>query len=236
MRIRSGLGLLASLALVASGVEAQAVSNQFRVMPRAGYVRFDRATSLQNTGMVNIAAEYAFTPMLSAGINFGAGRAETYGQDFLTSLTFGGETFIQQVRQPVTLIDVAATATARLPIGGSFEPYVTGGVGSYTLYLDPQVSGGPRNYARMSAQVGGGVAVNFSQRATLMLDVRDLILTNYRRDRLGPVTGSDILFAEDLPLPPKAKDTLHNIVLSIGFGFVPGGQRTPSNGGSEDSQ
>ena len=235
MRIRSGLGLLAALALVASDVEAQAVSNSFRVTPRASYVSFDRASSLKSAPMVNIGAEYMFNSMFSAGFNFGAGRAETRGEDFITTLTFNNATFVQQIRQPVTLIDVAATATAKIPLAGRVAPYVTGGVGAYTMYLDPQVSGGSRNFSRMSAQVGGGLMMSFSERSSVSLDVRDLILTKYRRDRLGPVTSSNVLFAEDLPMPPEAKETLHNIVFSLGFGFVPGGARTTGNGGDEDN-
>jgi hypothetical protein len=134
----------------------------------------------------------------------------------------------------VTLIDVAATATARIPLAGRIAPYVTGGVGAYTLYLDPQVSGGQRNYSRMSMQAGGGLMMSFSERSSLSFDVRDLILTKYRRDRLGPVTNPNVLFSEDLPTPPEAKETIHNLVFSLGFGFVPGGARNTTNGGEDD--
>ena len=113
------------------------------------------------------------------------------------------------------------------------EPYLTGGAGLYTFFLDPQANAGTAgDFSRVSALLGGGLRVRLSQAAGVTLDVRDLVLTNFDRARLGPSdarfrTG---IYPEDFAVPPKARDIVHNVLFSIGFTWTParlGGEGAP---------
>jgi hypothetical protein len=107
---------------------------------------------------------------------------------------------------------------------GRFTPFVIGGLGVYTLYLNPQVNASPRRLSNMSATLGGGVDLLLGKSGSVQLGLRDLILTDFRRDFLNPSEPRffETRFAEDLPSPPAAKNTVHNFQLTLGFSFRPG--------------
>jgi hypothetical protein len=231
----AGATLLVALASAAGAQEAEpaaagarAVSTVGSVTPRGGYARFDRASSIRPSAFLAVDATYQITPAFAVGPSLTVARASTYGEDYLTAFTFGDPskgdtTFIFANQQPVTVVDVGAIATARLLAGSRFAPYLTGGVGAYSLYLDPQQVNDSKRYTFLSAMVGGGVDLQMSQQAGIRLDVRDQIFMNYDRRRLNPADArfQNTRFVEDLPAPPANKSTLHNLMFSVGFTFRP---------------
>ena len=222
--------LVAALALPELG-GAQVLARQFVVTPRGGYIAFDRASSLENAGYIGVDANYGLTSMLAIGATFAAGRAQTRGTDFIAGMPFGDTTFLVAVTQPVGVVNAGVTATLRLPFGSRLSPYATGGIGGYTLYLDPQVVGGPERFSRLSGLLGAGINFQMGQTTGIQLDLRDMIFTGYRRARLDPTAAQfqAARFNEDLPSPPAPKSTLNNLVFSIGFSFrpTPSGTTTP---------
>lgn len=233
MRFLRCLPVLAALALPQAG-GAQVLARQFVVAPRGGYIAFARASSLENAGYIGVDANYGLTNMIAIGATFAAARAQTRGSDFIAGMPFGDTTFLVAVTQPISMVNAGVTATVRLPLAGRIDPFLTGGVGGYTLYLDPQVVGGPQRFSRLSALVGGGVNFQLGSSTGILLDVRDMIFTGYRRHRLDPTASQfqDARYREDLPAPPADKSTLNNIMLSIGFTFrpTPSGTSTPEGG------
>jgi len=209
------------------------------VTPRAGYARFDRASSIKPAPFLAVEAAYQLTPNISFGPALTVSRGQTYGEDYLTALTFGDPskgdtTFILANQQPVTLVDVGAIVTARMP-GTRYSPFVTGGVGAYSLYLDPQQSNDSRRYTHLSTMVGGGLDLQFSRQAGIRLDVRDQIFSGYDRRRLNPadIRFQNTRFVQDLPAPPENKSVLHNFLLSVGFTFRPSLPTGEGEGGSD---
>ena len=65
-----------------------------------------------------------------------------------------------------------------------------------------------------------------------------MIFTRYRRSRLDPSLGRNpnIYFLEDFPPPPAPKSTVHNIMFSLGFRYVPGLRATAEGDPQEERQ
>lgn len=215
---------------------------QFVITPRGGYIRFDRASSLRAGPSIGIDAQYNFSRLFSLGTNFTFARANTRGEDFLTTLTYGlsstgDTTFVFGVQQPVSIVDAQLATMLHVPAYGRFSPFVTGGGGVYILYLDPDANRGSTRIVRPALSVGAGVDVRLSRVAGIRLDVRDQIFTRYDRDRLRP---SDSRFQnprvlEGFALPPESKRTVNNIMVNLGFTFTPRGS-DEQTGPREDDQ
>jgi hypothetical protein len=220
MRFLSG-SVLAILAIAHTGY-AQSGSDRFTVNPRFGYIAFDKASGLESSPYGGLSVQYQIGDMIGIGLTGSGSRPQTRGEDFIAALYLGDTTFLYEVTQPVTMLDLGLEATIKLPVS-RFSPYLTGGVGSYTLYLDPQANSRPEKFQRMSMMFGGGVNLRFGDRFGVLLDLRDHIFTNYRRDRLNPVNSAALntRFFEDFPAPPASKETVHNFAFSLGFSFVP---------------
>lgn len=233
MRLIHGAAVLALLA-VSSVAHAQQEAQQWTISPRAGWVNYQREASLQNSQFLGLDVSYNLSRMFSVGTNLSVARPQTRGEDFVSSLTFGiptdgDTTYYFAVTQPVTVFDVGINATARFPLA-RFSPYITGGIGSYSLYTNPQVNRESRRTSAMSGNVGGGISMQLSSNAGIYFDVRDQIFTKYNRERLRPSEArfSEPRFPEEFVIPPAPKETLHNFQFSIGFSFTPRG--------AEDSQ
>ena len=210
----------------------------FTLMPHVGMVRFSRYAGLENAPAIALDARYDLTPRIAIGTAIGLARANTRGSDFITALRYGDPargdtTLIFRLQQPVTMLDASLNATVTLPAFARLEPYVTGGAGLYTFFLDPQANAGTaRDFSRMSALLGGGLRLRLSSAAGLTLDVRDLVLTNFDRDRLAPSDARfrTNVYPEDFPAPPPTRDVLHNLLFSVGFTWTPArfpGEGTP---------
>ncbi len=223
MRISTAVGLI-SLAAVTSVAESQTFSRQFQITPRGGYIRYDDASAIKDAGAVGVDAMYNFTRMFSVGAGLMVSRTVTEGSNFISQLRFGDTTFLFAVQQPLSILDASVNATARFPVG-RFSPFVTGGVGSYKIYMDPQANAAPRQFSRMAFQLGGGINIGLGRRSGLILEVRDLIYTDFDRRRLNPNTSAALLnsrFNEDVPKVSESKTSLNNLVFSLGFSFSPG--------------
>ena len=214
---------------------------QFVITPRGGYLHFDRASSLKPGPSIGLDAQYNFTRAFSIGTNFTFSRANTRGEDFLATLTYGlpatgDTTFVFGVRQPVSVVDAQVAAMLHAPTFGRISPFVTGGGGVYVLYLDPDANRGSTRIARPALSAGGGVDVRLTRVAGIRLDVRDQVFLNYDRERLRP---TDTRFRnervlEGYPLPPAAKRTINNFMVSLGFTFTPRGSDEQTGPQEED--
>ena len=230
MRLPLRVATLAVLAF-ASTAGAQATSpavaptpmrQQFSVTPRAGYIAFDEASGIGNAAALGLDAAYQFTNMFGVSLAATFSRPVTRGDDFIGAMYIGDTTFLYRAEQPITVADINLGATVRMPFG-AFVPYLRGGVGGYTLYLDPQASGPSNRVQKMSVSVGGGLGYQFNDRVGVALDVRDMIFMNFDRDRLNPLNAAsrETRFIEDFPTPPTEKKTVHNLALQLGFTFFP---------------
>lgn len=202
----------------------------FTLMPHVGMLAFSKYSGLEKGPAIGLDARYDLMPRLSLGTSVTLSRANTRGDDFITALRYGDPskgdtTFIFRLQQPVTMLNASLDATIAVPsFSARIEPYLTGGAGLYSFFLDPQANAGSsRDFSRLSALLGGGLRVRVSQAAGVTLDVRDLVLTNFDRERLAPSdarfrTG---IYPEDFPTPPAAKDIVHNLLFSIGFTWTP---------------
>ena len=229
MRLTATLGIAVSLFAAAPVMAQAAQARQWLVSPRAGIMKYERGAAIRPAPFLGVDATYYITPMFGIGPSITIARSKTNGDDFITALNFGipsdGDTTLYfGVTQPVTTFDANMLGTARMPFG-RFTPFLVGGVGVYTLYLNPQLNGEARRLSNMSVTLGGGVDVVLGNSGSLQLSVRDLVLHNLRREFLNPADRRfvETRFAEDLPQPSEVETYPHNIQFSIGFSFRPGG-------------
>jgi hypothetical protein len=215
--------------------------HQFVITPRGGYLHFDRASSLKPGPSVGLDAQYQFTRAFSVGTNFSFSRANTRGEDFLATLTYGlptvgDTTFIFGVRQPISVVDAQVAAMVHAPAYGRFSPFVMGGAGVYVLYLDPDANRGSTRIARPALSGGAGIDVRLSRMAGIRLDVRDQVFLNYDREKLRPTDSRfrNQRVLEGYPLPPTPKSTINNIMVSLGFTFTPRGSDEQTGPREED--
>jgi hypothetical protein len=216
---------------IAGRAPAQAPPGEFAVTTRLGAVRFDRAASLETAPFVGLDAEYSVSRLFGLGTAINVTRPNTRAEDFVTVVTFGipttgDTTSFFYTGQAVSLVEGSLIATLRLP-AGRITPFVLGGGGYYAMFLDPQINRGSKRLTGPTATVGGGVFYQLSERAGIQLDVRDMMQFDYQADRLSPGLGRNpnIFFVEDFPQPPERKSTVHNLVFSLGFRYVPRGDR-----------
>jgi hypothetical protein len=117
------------------------------------------------------------------------------------------------------------------PFTGTLQPYLSGGFGGYTIYLDPPkadqaASTGYESFSDLMFSIGIGIDWALGSAGGLRLAVVDMIYTNWEREKLNPVAPAyqTNLFPDLLPPPPDEKSTLHNINLQLAFTFVAGGR------------
>ena len=206
---------------------------------RGGIESFDKAASIDKSAFMGIDAMYGINKWLSIGPVLTLGRPNTTGSDFISVITYGvlnlGDTTnFFKAAQPITVLDGALNARVQLP-GRKLSPYVTIGLGGYTLFLDVQANRGERHKNGMSFNAGVGLLYQLSDRAGLTLDVRSATFTNYDRTVLDPRIVCEpfvpattqcprveyTIFKEDFAPPPAAKKTVTNFLFSFGFSYVP---------------
>ena len=226
------VALLSSLALSAGVAGAQLAPKQFSVTTRLGTLTPERAASMDAQALVGLDAEYNLSKYFGIGTAVDVSRGNTRREDFLTRLRFGqaavagGDSiYYQYVSQPVNLVNLGLMGTLRYP-GKKITPFVTGGVGTYVMILDAQINGKETRKNDLSLTGGAGVSFKLSDRAGIQLDVRTVQLQGFSRDFLNPARGREVLtvpFPEDFPMPPAAKNTALNTMISLGFRYIPGG-------------
>jgi opacity protein-like surface antigen len=207
--------------------------SQVSILVRLGAQSFDKASSIEPAAFVGLDAMYGVNSWLSIGPAINLGRPQTTGEHFISSLTYGivgagDTTTFYNATQPVAVLDGALNARVKFLGGSKIQPYATGGVGGYIVFMDPQTMRGDKRMSGMAFNAGAGLLYQFSDRAGVALDLRSNTYTSYDRTELDPrdnlltqarVEGT--LFREDFPLPPATKSTVTNFSLSIGFQYVP---------------
>ena len=226
MKIVRTLGLTAALAAcVAVSSYGQVQPGRLQVTPYAGVLLMDNASALNNMPILGIEG------LVYANQNVGIGFYGSYSQgesdgSFFPAMRWDvgpDTTLLIHVGQDVSALTYGAIAKLGLD-AGRLSPYVAGGVGGYTVFLDPQSNDRPRRMGDFMYQFGGGFHYSIGESVGVRLDVRDLIFTGFDRDDLYPVAE---LFQTDVfleAMPPEAKSTIHNISLTIGFTAYMGGR------------
>ena len=218
------------LAFSATALEAQIQPGSFSVTTRLGAMSPEDASSRDMAGLVGLDTEYSFNRYVGLGLAIDVSRGNTTREHFVASYKYGTSTagggdtvFYQYLSQPVTTLNFGVYGTLRLPVGERFSPFVMGGVGTYTMILDAQVSGSAQRKVEMSAMFGAGAFLRFSESTGLQFDVRAIQMQDYDRMFLDPSKGQspNMVFFEDFPDVPPAKNTALNTVFTIGFRYIP---------------
>jgi hypothetical protein len=222
---------VALLALSAGALEAQVQPRSFSVTTRLGALSPERSASLDMAGLVGLDTEYSFTRWAGIGATVDVARGNTRREDFVARYRYGnpgvggGDTvFYQYLSQPVNTINLGIYGVLRAP-SQRFAPFVMAGVGTYSLFLDAQVSGSAQRKVEMSYLFGGGAWYRFSETTGIQFDARVLQMQKYDRGFLDPSKGRNpnTVFPEDFPTVPAAKNTAMNTIFTLGFRYIPGG-------------
>jgi hypothetical protein len=225
------VGALALLAVTTGAVGAQVQPKQFSITTRLGAMSPERSASMDVAGLIGLDTEYSFTRWLGLGANVDVTRGNTRREDFLARYRYGdpgvggGDTiYYQYLSQPVNTVNLGAYGVLRAP-STKFSPFVMGGVGVYTMVLDAQVAGTAKRKVETSYTFGAGAWLRLSESSGIQLDVRALQMTNFDRGFLDPSGGRNpnVVFPEDFPAPPAAKNTALNTIITLGFRYIPGG-------------
>lgn len=196
----------------------------FVVTPAIGIQAYDSRSAFKRAaGAAAMDFTYRFTPRIGVGVSLGVAIPETDGEYFpLVRQQAGDTSLYYRVSQRVTEYTYGVHASGMLPMG-RFTPFALAGLGRYTFTMDPQATGGTRRYSGPLYLLGGGINVPLGDVAGFTIDVRDLILASFERERLD---ATDPLFRDDrfdaIPAgKPGPRSTVHNIRVSLGVSFVP---------------
>jgi len=244
---RAAWGVACAVLLLAPmGAGAQqddaATERLWRVVPSFGAFIYDEASALEDAPFFGGELSFPVSEFISLGTSITFARPEVDGQQFPYALfqVANDSLVLFEVGQQVTQLSYAALASVGSDFG-RVRVYGQGGIGGWTVFMDPQSQtslakiGGEDNMSGILIPVGAGVVFDVGSRAGIRLDVRDEIYTDFDRERLNPVeprffndcTDHDqqltVCFPELNPTPTEASSTLHNIRLTLGFEFTPGG-------------
>lgn len=187
------------------------------------------------------------TSNLGVGFTLDYLRTETDDDVFPLAqfrFTDSDSTVLFALKQPVAIFQFQVNGGLGAE-WGAMRGDVFGGVGAYVLYTDPQISGaptstgGPITLSDFLFSFGGSVQFRVSENSGIELSVRDVVFTGYERELLYPLReairvcnfGSTLFarseacqnerFPELNPVPPEEKSTVHNVILSLAFSFLP---------------
>ena len=218
------------LAVPASFLGAQVEPKSFSVTTRIGSLTAERAASLERAGLLGLDTEYALNKWFGIGTAIDVSRGNSTKQDFLGRYRYGSagvgggdSIYYQYLGQPVNTINLSAIGVLRYP-SKRISPYVMGGVGTYVMLLDAQVSGSARRKNDLSYTGGGGLWIKLSEKTGLQFDARAVTYTKYDRAFLDPSKGRlpNFSFPQDFPLPPAKKNTALSTMFTVGFRYIPG--------------
>jgi hypothetical protein len=229
---RKTFAILATLALAsAGGLGAQVVPRQFQIGPRGGSISFDDASCIQSSGALGVDAAYFLNRTFGIGFVLDLARPVTEGSCFPAEFSFGDTVFVYRVQQPLTVLNAQIQGVASFTMG-RLSPFVAFGVGSYQMYLDPQVDGAPSSFSDLAYSFGGGVTVRTSETSGIRFEIRDNVFTNFDREKLNPIdprfraNRTDPFYTQPrfprlVTVPTDPKETLHNWTFMVAFSFVP---------------
>jgi hypothetical protein len=238
---------LAALATAVSHGRAQVVEPGNFDVGVGGGVMFhpNHSAIVSSSPFINMHSTIFITENFGLGFALDYSRTETDDDIFpLAQFQFptADSTIFVAMRQPMALFHYQFTAAAGLPIGNSLYGYLTGGIGGYTIYLDPQQNEAPDSHSDLSLSIGAAMKFRVAGSSAIEIGVRDFIYTGFERDVLNPTfdracrEGSENRYAgrfcpnERYPLLnpeyssadwSEAQSTVHNIVVTAAFTFVP---------------
>lgn len=219
-----------------------ATERLWRVIPSFGAFIYDEASALEDAPFFGGELMFPVSEFISLGTSITFARPEVDGQQFPYALfqIANDSLILFEVGQQVTQLSYAGLASVGSDFG-RVRVYGQAGIGGWTVFMDPQAQtslakiGADDNMSGILIPVGAGIVFDVGSRSGIRLDVRDEIYTDFDRDRLNPVeprffndcTDHDqqlvVCFPELNPTPTEASSTLHNIRLTLGFEFTPGG-------------
>lgn len=213
------------LPVLARPAYGQFEPHRYLIGARLGETSYDKSSGIDKGPMLGVDGTYFFNRSIGLGFMLDVTRPETKGEFFPAELTFGDTTFLYEVRQPLTIVQVGAQLVLQAPMG-SFAPYVSAGAGWYRFFLDPAVSNGNKTFTHPMYSLGGGLNIRLSESSGLRFEVHDFVHTDFDRSRLNPVGPrfQPTRFPDAIVPPEAAKSRTHNIQLALAFSFVPGGQ------------
>lgn len=231
-RLASGVLALLAMPALALGQQAQ---GSWGVDVIGGMQGYDNASGLKSGAFVGAAALYQVTSRIAVGPSLQYTRNSSDETFFTGVLDFGADSArVYQVGQTVNTLHYTFDGRFDLMPQNELDPYVTGGIGGYTMYLETQANDGHQRFSDLMFQFGGGIRWSISEAAGVSLDVRDVVYTNYDRDVLNPIRpihwncaepgnpASGCRFPDAEVATPDAKDTIHNLRFAIGLTFIPG--------------
>jgi hypothetical protein len=221
----------------------------FEISALGGYQWFDDAAALNGSPTIGFRAmsprSVLGVPGLTFGVTAAFARPTTRGDYFPWNRQIyysdinrrNDTTLVFEVSQRVTMVHYGAELGFRA--GGAAGPTrglmdlraialeVSGGIGGYAFYEDPEQNRRNEVHAKPALSLGGGLGIPMPGNAMLRFRVDDLIFTGFDREWFSL---HDPLFAEELfqnpeRTPPAPKSTVHNLRLSVQFSFVPGAGR-----------
>ena len=229
------LALLITGALAADteSASAQVTPRQFQIAVEAGWQTYDQSSALDGAPIGGIKALYWLNRQIGVGAHLNAGRPVTRGDyfpyvrhSFLSNDESNDTTLLYTVNQRVTHLQVGVDGALRYEFG-RIAPFVSGSIGYYRMFLDPQELNGLADINGTAFALGGGLELRVAANSGIKVGVSDEIFTDFDRDRFCTnCTGSYRLLQEDRfpnpnPPPPAKKSTVHNLRFILGFNFVP---------------
>lgn len=227
---------------------SQAVEpGNFNIDVGGGIMRHANASALQTySPILNLKGRMYVSENFGVGFSLDYTRTETDDDIFpLGQFDFGtaDSTLFVATKQPVAIFQYQVVGTLGTSLSaGKIYPYVQGGIGAYTIYLDPQQNEAPTRETNLLLSLGGAVKFNIAGTSSLELSVQDYIWTSYDRDKLNPQFdrtcresgerqfSGTVCPNERFPfLDPSLSDpdysgpseTQSNIVITASFSFVP---------------
>lgn len=202
---------------------------RFMVTPYVGLDIHDRSSALRrSSGTAALDVLYRIDRIFSLGVSGSVGRPRTDGTYFpLVRINAGDTSLYNRVSQRMTQYTYGIQGQATLRIRGA-SPYVSAGLGRYTFTLDPQAVGTTERYSGPLFSIGTGINVPVGSRSGISIDLRDVILSSFERDRLDATDPflRDARFDAVAAGKPDARSLVHTLRLSIGVSFVPESRET----------
>lgn len=237
---------LAALAMFAGVAGAQAEPRRFSVGAQGGWYSFDKAAGLEDAAFAGIDATYhlptlplAGSRRLEPGIGFHAGVSlptTSYDQFPVVMFDFGDTTLLKGVSQRVRLIEYGLQGSLATTLG-RFRPYAVGGIGMWSLTVDPRQEG-LNSMSKPSYNFGGGLNVVVTRTVGLRAEARNMVWTSFDRSHLDPTVAYtvDNRIRDVLPPPVPAKSTVSNLRFALVFSYVPGNSGAASGAAQGGTQ
>jgi len=217
------------------GLEGQQQKGSWSVDVGAGMQGYDSSSGMNSGAFLSAGAIYQITDRIGVGPSLQYTRNSSDGSFYTGVLDFGADSArVFQVGQTLNTLHYTADVRFDFLPENDIDPYVLGGIGGYTTYLETQANSGIGRLSDLLFQIGGGIRWSVSEGAGVIIDLRDVVYTNWDREDLNPIRpehrncsvpgdpGSTCRFPDAETSTPDANSTLHNIRFTIGLTFIPG--------------